>query len=187
MAIKRETLIWIIMILAVLNIATIATIVFHYYQSNVASQSLGVYSSQYSEKGVQQYNGRSFRDALGLDQEQMQQFRIVNQCFRDEGRSISFQLNQLRQDMLAGLEAPSPDTTQLNRLSDSVGILHAKLKRLTYRYYLDLQGICHPDQQGKLKLLFESAFRSDHPAGNPDSKRGFGRGRNRPGNRQSPQ
>ncbi len=178
MAIKRETLIWIIIILAALNIATIATIVFHYYQSNVVSQSNGVYTPQFSENGVQQYNGRSFRDALDLDQEQMQQFRGINQRFRDEGRSISFKLNQLRQDMLASLEAPSPDTSKLNQLSDSVGILHAKLKRETYRYYLDIQGICRPEQHRKLKQLFESAFRSDHPMGNPESKRGLGKRRN---------
>ena len=187
MAIKRETLIWIIIILAALNIATIATIVFHYYQSNMSPQSGGISSAEYDERGVQRYNGRSFRDALELDPGQMERFRVINQRFRDEGRSISFKLNQLRQDMLANLESPSPDTSQLNQLSDSLGILHAKLKRVTYRYYLDIQGICRPEQQEKLNLLFESAFRSDHPVGNPESKRGMGKERNRPSNNQPPQ
>lgn len=187
MAIKRETLIWIVIVLVVLNIATIATVVFHHYQSKVLLQAGDIGSVGYDERGVQRYNGRSFRDVLELDAGQMEQFRGINQQFREEGRRISTNLHRLRQEMLANLSEPLPDTTLLNQLSDSVGLLHAKLKRDTYRYYLAIHAICNPGQQEKLKLLFESAFNADHPAGNPDSNRGMGKRRNRPINTQPPQ
>lgn len=187
MAIKRETLIWIVIVLAVLNIATIATIVFHYYQSNVLSQADGTGSVGYDERGVQRYNGRSFRDALELDAGQMERFRVINQQFREEGHRTSTNLHRLRQEMLANLSGTLPDTSFLNQLSDSVGLQHAKLKRDTYRYYLAIHAICNPEQQEKLNLLFESAFNADHPVGNPESKRGLGKRRNRPSKSQSSQ
>lgn len=64
-------------------------------------------------------------------------------------------------------------------LSDSIGYLHSNLKKLTYRYYIDIKSICNQEQQKKLEQLFGEIFASDmhmgqNGKGNPNGRR-YGR------------
>ena len=59
------------------------------------------------------------------------------------------------------------DTTRLNALSDSIRYLHSNLKKLTYRYYLEIKGICNSEQQKNLELLFSEVFNNDVTVSSP--------------------
>ena len=63
--------------------------------------------------------------------------------------------------MLTEMSEKNCDTNKLNLLSDSIGYLHADLKKLTYKYYLDFKNICNEQQQEKLEQLFGEMFSSD--------------------------
>ena len=71
--------------------------------------------------------------------------------------------------MLVEMSAVNSDTTRLNALSDSIGQLHSDLKKITYRYYLEIKGICSPDQQRKLEQIFGEMFTNDSQLGSPGS------------------
>lgn len=63
--------------------------------------------------------------------------------------------------MLVEMAAKNCDTNRLNLLSDSIGYLHASLKKQTYLYYMNFKPLCNEQQQEKLEQLFGEMFSSD--------------------------
>ena len=63
------------------------------------------------------------------------------------------------------MSASKSDTSKLNALSDSIGHLHSDLKKITFRYYLDIKNMCDPEQQQKLEQIFDQMFSTDSHEG----------------------
>lgn len=160
-------LVYAVIFLAVLNIATFSTIGYHIYRSH--KEGSGAESGM--KTGNQSFTGRYFRDRLELTPMQMNQFRPVNDLFRDNARRINRGLVLQRQQMLNEMKKEQPDTIKLNSMADSIGTLHTDLKRWTYRYYRDINQICTEDQKEELNKIFEAFFINDLHMGN----RGNGR------------
>lgn len=177
----NRPLIWIIVLLVVFNVSTLATIGYHIVKSKKGDR---VEQNLTPSKGnvAVQYNGRFFRDSLGLSHEQMDKFRSINHHFRSDANDITLSLAKLRQRMMQNMSGAKPDTILLNNLSDSIGVLHARLKRDTYQYYLDIRGICNKEQQAKLKSIFEKIFNSESSIGCSNGGMGQGHRRGRGGN-----
>jgi len=161
-------MVWAIVILAVMNISTLATILFHKYQSDNA-ETISVSDPKQLETDSEKFSGRYFRDQLNLNREQMDKFKEMNPVFRPKARSITIELAEKRKQMLIEMSAANSDTTRLNALSDSIGQLHSDLKKITYRYYLEIKGICNQEQQRKLEQLFGEMFTNDTQLGSPGS------------------
>jgi len=168
-------MIWAIIVLALMNIATFVTILIH--SSSTGKSTSGELTGQVqSESESLRYSGRYFRDQLGLTREQMLRFSEFNPEFRRNVRDINISLSSLRQRMIKEMAAETGDTIKLNELSDSVGYMHANLKKLTYKYYLDFRKICNEEQQEKLEQMFGEMFAGDTQPG-PAMHRGrYGRG-----------
>jgi len=156
---KNILLVWIIVILAVLNISTLATIGYHMYFSNNSTSN--VTAAKQTETDAEKYSGRYFRDQLELSSDQMDVFRDINRTFRQSARAITIDLAQKRKLMFQEMNAPRPDTLKLSALSSEIGDLHKQLKEKTYRYYLALKEISTAPQQKKLELLFKDLFIND--------------------------
>jgi hypothetical protein len=170
---KYKLMIWAIVILAVLNLSTLGSLLYHQYKSAGKTVSLESFQKQL-EADSEKYSGRYFRDQLNLDMGQMNQFREFNPVFRQHARAITMELGELRKQMLVEMAAKSSDTAWLNSLSDSIGSLHAGLKKLTFNYYLQIKNICNDEQQKKLEKIFAEIFTNDAAMGYPG--RGMGRG-----------
>ena len=171
---KKSLMVWAIVVLAVMNVSTLVTIAFRQRQS--ANSEVGTTSDpKQLEANAEQFSGRYFRDHLNFNEEQMDKFRKVNPLFRPKVRDITVELNLKRKQMLREMSAVKSDTSMLNAISDSIGYLHRDLKKLTYLYYLEIKGICDPEQQKKLEQLFGEVFSNDASMGAPG--RGAQRGR----------
>lgn len=107
------------------------------------------------------YSGRWFSDQLNLSDEQMTRFTEFNPLFRENVRNINNRLNLFRQQMFSEMVSEECDTIRLNKLSDSIGYLHSDLKKITYKYYLEIKNICNQQQQQQLEQLFGGMFASD--------------------------
>ena len=169
-------MVWAIVILAVMNLSTLLTIVYHQVQSRrdeTAMNQLPVVV----ETDAAKYSGRYFRDQLNLSPEQMNSFREFNPVFRRQARGINLELGRMRNDMLREMAAGDPDTVRLNELADSIGKLHSTLKKITFRYYLDMKSLCNRDQQAKLEQMFGEVFSNDMQLGYPGQGPEMGRGR----------
>jgi uncharacterized membrane protein len=173
---KGGWMIWAIVALAVMNIATIATVI---YNRNHTGQVAYYSHSATGEDGASlRFSGRYFRDRLELDRDQMTRFRDFNFSFRQNAREINLSLGKIRREMLAEMSSENTDTVRLSVLSDSVGLLHAQLKKETYRYYMNFKNICNREQKEKLDSMFGEMFVIDGPAGNMQggqNRRGRGR------------
>jgi len=173
---KYRWMIWAIVVLAVMNITTLITILIQ--GSNSRENSAPVLSEkQRSEDPSVEFSGRYFRDQLNLNGEQMAEFAKFNPEFRNNVRKINISLAKMRQQMIMEMAAEKSDTAKLNMLSDSIGYLHANLKKLTYGYYLDFKRICDKEQQARLEMLFGGMFAPDFQMGGQHRQRNrFGRG-----------
>lgn len=158
---RHQWMIWAIIILALMNITTFITILIH---SNRSSQEVSPQLSEElpAESASLQYSGRYFRDQLGLNREQMSRFSEFNPEFRRNVRDINISLANIRLQMINEMADETSDTVKLNQLSDSIGSLHADLKKLTYKYYFDFKNICNEEQQQKLEELFMGMFSTDY-------------------------
>ncbi|MDD2255668.1 MAG: hypothetical protein PHQ26_00600 [Bacteroidales bacterium] len=158
----QSGMIWAIVLLAVMNVATLLSIFYH-TQTSAQEQSAVVFRS--SDTASTNLNGRFYRTHLNLDDQQMELFRSINRSFRYDAKRISLQLEQLRTSMLEEMSKKKSDTIRLDLLSDSIGHLHAELKHSTYRYYLEMQSICNDEQQAKLKDIFRALFTKETTGG----------------------
>jgi hypothetical protein len=161
---KCRWMIWIIVILVIMNLTTIITIM--YNRSHLPDQALISTTNQgMTDDASMKYSGRYFRDELGLSMEQMRKFSVFNPVFRKEAMAINREMAEKRHEMLIEMAKTNCDTIRLNMLSDSIGDLHAALKKGTYWYYLNFKNICDQQQQKKLEQLFGEMFNSDLPMG----------------------
>lgn len=173
---SNRMIIWAIVVLAVLNITTILTIIYHRHESRpeIDMQGSGTFGGENSSV---RFSGRWFRDELGLSVEQMNRFREFNPAFRQHVRDINLQLNDLRRLMLDEMSSPVSDSARLNSLADSVGYLHADLKKQTYRYYMNFKDMCNMEQKEKLDNMFGEMFAADVQTGKYGPGGPYGRGR----------
>jgi len=167
-------MVWAIVILAIMNISTFLTILIHSNNSN-QSDNFNRQEQDQTESTSLNYSGRYFRDQLNLSRIQMDRFTEFNPDFRQQAREINIELDRIRQRMLTEMAAQNSDRKKLDMLSDSIGYLHANLKKLTYRYYIDIKNICDKQQQQKLEQLFGEMFASDLPMGQNGKGMQYGR------------
>jgi len=171
-------MVWAIVILALMNISTIATIMYENYQS-VKTVATSVSDRKQLEVDSEKFTGRYFRDQLNLSSEQMDKFKEFNPVFRPKARYITIELAEKRKQMLIEMSALNSDTARLNAFSDSIGQLHSNLKKITYRYYMEIKSICNQEQQKKLEQIFGEMFTNDSQLGYPGKggPRGWQQGR----------
>jgi Spy/CpxP family protein refolding chaperone len=156
---KQSLMVWVIVVLAIMNISTIGTIVYHQFQSE--KQAINPDQLQQSQQESVNFSGGYFRDKLNLSVNQMEKFKEFNPVFRQQARELNIELAEKREQMLVELSKLKTDTSRLNVLSDSIGNLHSILKKITYQYYLDLKNICTEEQQKQLEQLFSDVFTSN--------------------------
>lgn len=169
-------MIWAIVALALLNIATIVTVVYHRHQA-VREEPASMNDGFRSENASIRYSGQYFRNQLNLTSEQMTLFADFNAVFRENARQINSDLNKLREKMLSEMTAEESDKDKLDKISDSIGYLHADLKKITYKYYFDLKNICDSQQKSMLEQMFSGMFVSDGPMGGQYGRGGqYGKG-----------
>ncbi|WP_069658420.1 hypothetical protein [Arcticibacter eurypsychrophilus] len=167
---KNKFLTWSVVVLALLNLSTIGTIVYHIItEKNEMSKS--------SERYASPLKGQDFMETLDFTHEQKEQFHLMNDSFRASVKDINEKLDLHKNSLFAELRKTNTDTVACNRISDEIGVLHKVLKVKTYRFYLHVKGICRPDQQEKLNAVFAPIFNFDERQESRHGKKGHHEGR----------
>ena len=150
---KTTVLWWVIVLLAIFNIVTIATIILNNHQNEEEeTESISI------ESDAKPISGKYFRHELGFDNEQMETFRESNRRFRQKANLIISEINNEKKIMFEELQKTAPDTTKLNMISINIGTLHTELKSATTQFYMDLSKICTPEQKKRMKEIFTPLF-----------------------------
>ncbi|MBK6937320.1 MAG: hypothetical protein IPH18_10900 [Chitinophagaceae bacterium] len=132
---KTQILTWAVVFLAVTNIVTIGTILYHNYQEKQTKGSVVISGTE----GNNMINGRFLRQTLGFDEEQISDFREINQMFRPAVYDLTVMIDSLKADMFIEMQKGLPDTVLLAELSDKIGKMHGQLKYETYNFFIRLK------------------------------------------------
>jgi Spy/CpxP family protein refolding chaperone len=150
-----------VILLLILNGATIATLVYH-TRSEANRQPSQVNASQGSPAAEQ--GARFFREQLNLDAVQTDRFREINRDYYLKTNGLTLDLEKLRREMIDRIAEDKPDTLRLHAISQDIGKKHEELKNLTIEYYLRMKSVCTKEQQEKLYNFFLGMVQKDATA-----------------------
>ena len=173
---KVTWLVWAIIVLFLMNAATLGTILYHNSKKQERVADTTVVASSFSGNPM---NGRFFRQTLGFDNEQMAVFQEANRHFRPRTMALTFDIDSLKSAMFEEMKKQNPDTLKLAILSKEIGEMHGQLKQATYQFYLKLKNICTDQQRSQLEKAFQPLFITENLQQTP---RGFQRGWRRESN-----
>jgi len=151
--IKTKLLIWAIIILIAVNLATIISGII--YSSKRRSAESVITEIPYNQRAD------FFNRQIGLTIEQSDHFMEFNREFNQEARVLTNNMSSLRYTMLRELAKTNPDELKLDEICLNIGTLHSQLKEATVDYYLKMKSVCDVRQQESLNLLFESLLDPD--------------------------
>jgi uncharacterized membrane protein len=150
---KTKLLIWLIIILIAVSLATIISgIVFSSRARSTENLNTEIPFNQRAD---------FLQEQLGLSPEQRDYFMEYNREFNQEARVITNEMNDLRFKMIREMAESNPDKPALDEICSDIGTLHSQLKEATVSYYLKMKSICDKQQQEQLNLLFERMLDPD--------------------------
>lgn len=151
----NKILVWAVLFLSVLNVATIGTIIYHTRQEK--SDSIAIVL----DESKSPLTGRYFRQTLGFDNNQMEVFREANHDFQPQANMLIFEMDSLKNEMYKELNNTQPDSLKLNNLSNHIGMHHAELKRITNSFYLKIKSVCNEAQREQLEEMFLPLYKDE--------------------------
>jgi uncharacterized membrane protein len=149
---KTRILIWAIIILIAINMATIISAVV--YSSGGKGAEVEIEDVPFNQRA------EFFHQQLGLTPGQRDRFTELNRDFNRDGRLITSRMNSLRHQMISEMAERDPDGKKLDRICEDIGDLHTQLKGATIEYYLEMKDVCDTAQQDRLNRLFEIMLNS---------------------------
>ncbi len=144
---KVKILIWLVIALAILNIATILTIFYHGKQIKhryFLSRGMSMHVQPH------EFQGYFLINKLNFNKEQLEQFHKINYYFKNSSVEIAGQMNDNRLGIINELKKGKTDTIELFNYARKIGDLHYKLKKNLAIYLLELKNICTPSQKDTL-------------------------------------
>lgn len=157
---KRNTiLIWAVIVLALMNLATVGTIIYHVETDEKTNDTIQLMVNDFK------LNNNIITQTLGLTASQSSDCKMVLNEFRQSVREIHTGLNMNRAGLFVELQKDKPDTLVCNRFSREIGVLHQDLKMETSRFYLQLKNICPSENEENLHQLLAPLFYSENSFG----------------------
>lgn len=149
--ISKKLLVWVLIFLTVVNISAIVFIFLHVFNDQ-----------QSSEPKVQK--------ELLLNDQQKQRFNDLNVEFRNMSDTLIYQIRNNQVEMFQELEKENPDLNKLDNIADSIGYLHAELKRHTIRHFMEKGRYCTPEQRKRMFRFYRHTIAPDSAPGMRERK-----------------
>ncbi|MCX6268683.1 MAG: hypothetical protein NTW16_15240, partial [Bacteroidetes bacterium] len=100
----------------------------------------------------------AFRDELNLSAEQTLQVNAINKTYTESAEPIVTAIKETRAAILTELEKESPDTVQLNALTNQLTLLQMKIQLENIKQFGALKGVCTPKQVQRLSALYRDLY-----------------------------
>lgn len=100
----------------------------------------------------------AFRDELDLTSEQSLQVSEINRKYMEFAGPLAADIKDARALLLTELEQDTPDTIQLNALTDQIVLLQHKIQMENIRQYQALKRVCNPEQAHRLSALYRDLY-----------------------------
>jgi len=155
---KTNILIWLVIALAILNVSTIAAILWHrghiIYESRMHSERLGLF-------GAPKFPGWHLKEKLKFSNKQSEDFDLIRKDFNISAKDIANQMQSLRMNILNELAKDNIDTIAIYKYAKDIGNLHSDLKKKTIKFYIEIKNICNPGQKDTLSFIFKHFIQTE--------------------------
>ena len=121
-----------------------------------------------------------FKQELGLDDEQIEQFLKHRENHRSVSQEIQHEIQVLKEEMLNELFHDQVDTNTVARLTDEIAEKSKEMERLTFDHFAKLKKLCGEQQQELLQKLLDDFFRQQRLQSGPPPGEREPRGENLP-------
>jgi len=139
---------WIVIILTLVNIATLGTILYKGTCERHEEDSMG------ENKPPQSHDKNIHWKQLNLSPEQEAKFREMGKLYFDSVKVIYKLRNSLAKEIASELKKVNPNKEELNRLAAEMGNNYTRSKLLTIDHLINLKGQCRPDQIHGLDSMY---------------------------------
>lgn len=145
---KNNKLFWAVILLLVLNVTTIATIIWQNRSVSGPTNCLRVAS-----EGCK-LTGKNIDRQLDFNAEQMEVFKQANQLFAPRSCMILCRLDSLKNEMFTELHKDPSDSLRLDSLAVLIGDQHAALKERPFSSISRYRRSAHPNKRKNCKRSF---------------------------------
>ncbi len=154
---KRErTTQWIIILLVILNIFTIVTL----WMQRGQRQPL----PPPGEQGRQGHDVFRFLDMeLDLSESQSRQLEEMRHRHHEERLRLEKGVLDTRRELLRLVTRSDTDSTEVQRLSRSIGERQAVLEQLTFQHFMEIKALCNRDQTAEFERLLREVLDRQPP------------------------
>lgn len=154
----NKKLVWTIIALALLNIATISTVFWRIYYDDHDR-----FAKRHHERHSDNPNRMKYviKDKLNLSDNQFAQFEEFDSVFKQQSKRCFDRMEEIRGAMLNEMTSENPDTAKLMAYSGELGQQHIILKKHLIGMYFNLKSICNKEQQQKLSSIFKNMIARD--------------------------
>ncbi len=152
---KNKILIWIIIILLAINVSTVATIAYHFYNHD----NNGIERMLHKRRQIRIPNkrfGRFMHRELNLSKSQNEKIQKFRGNFQHNAMRITKEMQEKRNEIFEELSKNVPDTMKLYRNAEDIGNLHKQLKYQTIKHYLNMKSVCNKQQQQTLLKMYKA-------------------------------
>lgn len=151
---KNKILIWIIIILLAINVSTVVTIAYHFYNHDNIGMKRMLHKKQIRIPNKR--FGRFMHRELNLSKSQNEKMRKFLNNYRHNAMKITEEMREKRNEIFEELSKDIPDTMKLYKNAEDIGNLHKQLKYQTIKHYLNMKSVCNKQQQQILLKMYKS-------------------------------
>lgn len=159
---KNKFLAWVIIILIVLNAATLGTL---WFQRSRVPGPVHEYPGKLPDdrKGP----GNFLEKELGLSEEQAKQFDSLREQHRTEADKLLKEMQDSREELFTQIKSDSPDMSKVEELENKIGQKTTELEKATFEHFKQLRAICNDEQKKKFDEIIVDAMKQAGPKGGP--------------------
>ncbi len=153
---------WVIAVLVVLNMVTLAII---WVQSNNGNVPKVVDNAIPPDNSV-----KLIQKEIGLSGDQTQQYQDMRSDFQTKTKELNDELNSLKLRIADEIFKTNPDKKFVDSAASRIGTLQSKIEVIRFEHFRSLVQICDAGQKDKLQPVLKEVFGKKKPVDNPEPK-----------------
>jgi Spy/CpxP family protein refolding chaperone len=152
---QNKILFWIIIILVVINLGTIAGMWFLHFGRKPHHEILLPQHPMPDRKSPGIGRFEMLGTELKFNEEQMIKFNELRAGHQQEMKNYADKINGIKKKILADISMPEPDTAKANELFTEIGHYQASIEKEIFNHFRRIKMICTDEQKQKLNEILK--------------------------------
>ncbi len=103
---------------------------------------------------------RFLKDQLNFSDEQFNKYLLLRDSHLLNTQSVQREMEILRHNLMEELFKDNPNQEIVSEIETRIGENQTSLERLTFDHFMGIKNLCAPDQNDRLRLLFQGIARN---------------------------